>query len=422
MSMSRKLCSTATFGLKGFILIPNHKSARLSALDLRMVEAVPPGGNWRDIPLSIPSARLEQIRRSCAEGKGSRSTYYGRLHPARPAYTIGTYFSRPGNGCFVHHDYQGGQHRVISQREAARLQSFPDTFEFHGPQRAVNQQIGNAVPPLLAWEIATTLGEPGDYVDVFCGAGGLSLGFHWAGWNGLCATDIEAHALRTYSANLAHPTLLGNLAEAHIVDSLIDFAGVRRRRERPLTLVGGPPCQGFSTAGNRRSVEDERNLLYRAYAEVLDRFAPDYFVFENVAGILSLDGGRVIETILGHLGRRAYELQVWRLNAADFGVPQRRNRVLLVGSSRSMPAPKAPMAWTADERHAQFPSGAVCSVSDALDDLPALLAGQDGSSLDYCVPPSTEFQRLARGMLTPAQYKTRCMDRDSDNQPRPLCP
>src|SRR3972149_3963669 len=88
------------------VRIPNHVTPALSELDLAMVRAVPPRGNWKDIPITIPSKRLKQIRESYAAGKGSRSTYYGRLHPDCPAYTISTYFNRPGNGCHIHYDYE----------------------------------------------------------------------------------------------------------------------------------------------------------------------------------------------------------------------------------------------------------------------------------------------------------------------------
>ena len=184
--------------------IPNHYSAKLSKLDLDVAIAVPPGGNWKNIPHAVPSKRLEQIRVSFAAGEGSRSTYYGRLHPARPAYTINTYFNRPGNGCHLHYDYAGGQHRVLSEREAARLQSFPDRFAFVGAHLSVQKQIGNAVPPLLAFQIARTLPVVGQYVDLFSGAGGLSLGFRWAGWEPIVANDIDNNFLETYRRNI-HP-------------------------------------------------------------------------------------------------------------------------------------------------------------------------------------------------------------------------
>ena len=149
-------------------MIHNHVCGKLSELDLRVAKAVPPGGNWRNIPEDVPSNRLAQIRVSAAAGEGSRSTYYGRLKPEMPAYTVNTYYSRPGNGCFLHYDFAGGQHRTLSHREAARLQSFPNSFVFMGSsQRAVALQIGNAVPPLLGFQIARGIGAPGIMVDVF---------------------------------------------------------------------------------------------------------------------------------------------------------------------------------------------------------------------------------------------------------------
>ena len=109
----------------------------------------------KNIPLSIPSKRLENIRKT-----GGRTTYYGRLRWDYPSYTITTYFNRPGNGCSIHPDDSQSkkpQHRLISFREAARLQSFPDSFRFYGSNSSKYLQIGNAVPPLLAKNVARSL-------------------------------------------------------------------------------------------------------------------------------------------------------------------------------------------------------------------------------------------------------------------------
>src|SRR2546425_1352303 len=161
----------------------NHVSAKLSELDLRMIKCVRPGGNWRDIDPSIPSKRLDQIRLGVKGG--SRSTYYGRLRWNRPSYTISTYFSRPGNGCFIHPE----QDRLISLREGARLQSFRDSYRFFGSRTSKYSQIGNAVPPLLAYAIAHGLkgSAPSTLVDLFSGAGGLSEGLRMAGYEILAA-------------------------------------------------------------------------------------------------------------------------------------------------------------------------------------------------------------------------------------------
>ena len=167
-------------------MIADHFSTSLSDMDLEIVRAVPPGGNWRQVPLSVRSRRLQQIRVSAAQGMGSRSTYYGRLQWERPAYTISTYFGRPGNGCFIHPSAD----RLITIREAARIQSFPDSYRFCGTARHRQTQVGNAVPPILAYQLGMML-PAGRCVDVFCGAGGLSLGLEWAGFDCVAGIDLD---------------------------------------------------------------------------------------------------------------------------------------------------------------------------------------------------------------------------------------
>lgn len=379
----------------------NHYTPNLSALDLEMVRSVPPGGNWKDIPLHIPSKRLDQIRESYKAGKGSRSTYYGRLHADRPSYTISTYFNRPGNGCHVHFDFEGGQHRVISQREAARLQSFPDSFRFFGSRGAVNSQIGNAVPPLLSYQVALQLGEPGSVVDLFSGAGGLSLGFAWAGWHSIVANDVDQAALETYRSNIHDRTVAGDIRDSVVFDQVVQAA--QSHSNRPLFLLGGPPCQGFSTAGNRRTMDDDRNLLFRQYRNVLSVLEPEGFLFENVPGILSMEGGKVFDMIRSELENVGYETQLWKLRTETYGIPQRRTRVLLLGQrTGSMVTRQVPrITALGDTDLIDGPLAKVPSVRDALGDLPPLKPGEDGSDLDYSHPPVTPYQEFMRGDITP---------------------
>jgi DNA (cytosine-5)-methyltransferase 1 len=383
--------------------IPNHKSARLSALDMQIARSVPPGGNWKNVPTNLPSQRLDQIRESFARGEGSRSTYYGRLRPDRPAYTINTWFSRPGNGCHLHYDYEGGQHRVISQREAARLQSFPDQFMFRGSIAAVNKQIGNAVPPLLSYQIAKTLPTRGRFVDLFAGAGGLGLGFLWAGWEPVIANDIESVFLETYRENVHAAAVPGDIRDPDVFEELV-MAVKRVPRDEPLWVIGGPPCQGFSTAGNRRSMDDERNHLVWRYKDFLDAVGPDGFLFENVTGILNMNGGRVFHAVSQVLATVLGSLGSWVLSAENYGIPQRRTRVFLV-SAQTIEL-RAPHALTAMEGGAALfdELSSAVSVEEALSDLPALQQGQDGSNLDYRYEPKTEYQRLMRGQISPGKY------------------
>ncbi len=381
-------------------MIANHQCAALSELDLRIARSVPPGGNWRDIPADVPSERIAQIRVSAAEGKGSRSTYYGRLRADRPSYTVGTYYNRPGNGCFLHHD--PSQHRTISHREAARLQSFPDDFVLMGPQREVCKQIGNAVPPLLAMQIAQALGRPGDMVDVFAGCGGLSLGFKWQGWQTLTATDFNPHAVAAFNKNIAPLAFVGDMQDDQVIDRLV-VASRERDPMRPLALVGGPPCQGFSTGGKKRSEQDARNHLHARYALLLERMRPDMFLFENVMGLLSMSGGAFLKRIISGMREVGYETVVWRLNAAEFGVPQRRQRVVIVGVKAGAMLPTRPQGWCRFDGAGLLHEHAT-TAGEAIDDLPPLKAGEDGSERDYASPPANLYQSLMRGEVTPQQF------------------
>ena len=386
-------------------MIPNHYSAKLSELDLAMVIHIPPGGNWKNIPLSIPSQRLVQIRESYAKGGGSRSTYYGRLRPDAPAYTINTYFSRPGNGCHIHYDYAGHQHRVISQREAARLQSFPDDFIFLGSRTAINTQIGNAVPPLLAYQIALHLGSPGIFVDLFSGAGGLALGFKWAGWQPIIANDVDRIAIETYAKNVDPSVIVGDIRDSEICSKIVSLANTARKLNpnSKLFVLGGPPCQGFSTAGNSRSMQDERNSLFENYTQIIRSIDPDGFIFENVMGLLSMEGGQVFEQIKKTLGSVTNQLSVWKLNAADYGIPQRRKRIILVGlqqKSKLIASPTPTNSLT--ENLSGLPSPV--TVYQSLSDLPPLEPSQDGENLDYLSSPFNNYQKLMRGRILPNEY------------------
>jgi DNA (cytosine-5)-methyltransferase 1 len=125
---------------------------------MQIVQHIPPGGNYTDIPDSISTGRVMKFKET-----GGRTTTYGRLHPEQPSYTINTYFRRPNVGCNFHYS----EPRLITPREAMRLQSMPDHWELvFSSQDARNALIGNAVPPLMghaiAWSVAQSLSSPRD--------------------------------------------------------------------------------------------------------------------------------------------------------------------------------------------------------------------------------------------------------------------
>lgn len=132
-------------------LVSHQSMPTMSALDREFVRHIPPGGNYTSIPDSISTKRILSFKAT-----GGRTTTYGRLHPDRPAYTINTYFNRPNVGANYHHRHE----RLITVREALRLQSFPDHFSpVHRNQRSLHAQIGNAVPPLMAYALAQSVNQ-----------------------------------------------------------------------------------------------------------------------------------------------------------------------------------------------------------------------------------------------------------------------
>jgi DNA (cytosine-5)-methyltransferase 1 len=123
----------------------------MSSTDMQIVQHIPPGGNYQDIPDSISTGRVMKFKET-----GGRTTTYGRLHPDQPSYTINTYFRRPNVGCNFHYS----EPRLITPREAMRLQSMPDHWELvFSSQDARNALIGNAVPPLMGHAIAWSVGK-----------------------------------------------------------------------------------------------------------------------------------------------------------------------------------------------------------------------------------------------------------------------
>lgn len=309
--------------------IINHTINKLSDIDLRMVKSIPEGGNWKNIPISIPSKRLEKIRQT-----GGRTTYYGRLRWDKPSYTIGTYITRPGNGTYIHpNDIKSDNplHRLITPREAARLQSFTDSYQFFGSKSAIANQIGNAVPPILSYVIAKYLKNEfglGNVISLFCGAGGLSEGFKKVGFKIVVANDFSSHAGTTYKFNHSKSEfILGDICLEETKDIILD----KINNIKIDFICGGPPCQGFSTAG-RRLVDDPRNKLFKEFVDLVNKIKPKVFVFENVLGLLSTDKGKTFKSIIDEFSTLGYNVSSQVLNACNFGVPQRRKRVIITGS------------------------------------------------------------------------------------------
>lgn len=157
-------------------------------------------------------------------------------------------------------------------------------------------------------------------VSLFSGAGGLDLGFCQAGHQVVWANDLFEDAVSTYRLNQGDHIVLQNIYD--IPSETIPDADI---------VIGGFPCQGFSVANTGRHEDDERNKLYLEMIRVIRDKRPRYFLAENVKGILSLAKGQVFKNILGDFRSLGYDVQYRLMNAADYGVPQKRFRVIIIG-------------------------------------------------------------------------------------------
>lgn len=376
-------------GLLSMAGLSQHTLPTLSSLDRQMISHVPQGGNWQNIPPTVPSKRLDQIRQMSAERGVVRTTYYGRLRPDQPAYTISTYYNRPGNGTNIHPT----EDRTLTHREAARLQSFPDGFLFVGNEGAIRKQIGNAVPPKLGEAVGDALqsaGLGGPVVDLFAGCGGLSLGLEDAGLEVAVAVDNDKACEATYTFNrptelVADPNskrtlfVRSDLSSNEGREAALLAIRQKLKGQKVGVLVGGPPCQGFSHAGFR-SESDDRNDLAVAFLKVAHELQPDAIVMENVEGILSYKKGGVVRDLLATLRELGYQIESpWLLAAEQFGVPQMRRRVFLVASRQGVVAPPLPRYERClGRREVSRVEGVLpypVTVADALSGLPELTPG-----------------------------------------------
>jgi DNA (cytosine-5)-methyltransferase 1 len=163
-------------------------------------------------------------------------------------------------------------------------------------------------------------------VSLFSGAGGFSYGFSSAGLKPLCGAELDKSACATYEENVGSPCYqldLGSVAPSFFKEVL---GGAQ-----PFAIIGGPPCQGFSTAGPRNAF-DTRNRLIFNYLRIVDEIRPRWFVFENVEGLLTSGGGQAVASLIREFLAIGYCVRLEKVNLAGFGVPQTRKRVLIVGN------------------------------------------------------------------------------------------
>lgn len=221
-------------------------------------------------------------------------------------------------------------------------------------------------------------------IDLFAGCGGLSKGFMDAGFDIIVGVDNDQAALNTFAKNHNGAVAMNaDLSQQETFDEIKKIAGEREID----VIIAGPPCQGFSLTGPR-NFDDKRNKLYLAVIEMVRQYKPKGFVIENVPGMAALYDGQIKNEILKRFKKMGYNIDCKILCAADYGVPQKRNRLIFMGIRKDCGKPIFPEPKFNEETYR--------TCRDALSDLPSRTDELGEEEDVYTSEPMTEYQILMR--------------------------
>lgn len=216
-------------------------------------------------------------------------------------------------------------------------------------------------------------------IDLFAGVGGLSLGFEMAGFDVLLAVEYDASIAEAYKLN--HPKtemLVQDIRDLPLEETFSKYVG------NVDIVFGGPPCQGFSQKGQRKTINDERNFLFKYFVSTVTYLRPQYFVMENVPNLLTTEQSYFKKEIEALFEKYGYHLETGVMNAADYGVPQNRRRAVIIGK-RDEPASLLPE-----------PLNKQVTIWEAISDLAYLDSGEGTGISEYRLPAESVYQRQLR--------------------------
>lgn len=229
-------------------------------------------------------------------------------------------------------------------------------------------------------------------IDLFAGVGGLSYGFaHDPHFEIVAANEILPAMATAYGLNHPCVKVYNEDIRGLTADRLRGDLGIRAGDVE--LLVGGPPCQAYSTVG-KRLIDDPRGKLFQEYYRLLRELEPKFFLFENVRGLLSMGGGELLPTIVALFESLGYRVQYRLLNAADYGAPQIRERVILVGSRLKTDFAYPPRTHRAATEPIAPKLRPHLTLGEAIGDLPFIAAGESATA--YATAPQNDFQKLMR--------------------------
>ena len=216
-------------------------------------------------------------------------------------------------------------------------------------------------------------------IDLFAGVGGLSLGFEMEGFDILLANEFDQSIATAYKENhKSTNVVVGDITSLDLSKVFGEYVN------KIDVVIGGPPCQGFSQKGKRKTINDERNFLFKHYVEVVKFVKPKYFVMENVPNLLTAEKGFFLNEIKGLFKDYGYSIRYGVLNAADYGVPQNRRRAIIIGKYLATP-PELPL-----------PCKQKPTTWDAISDLAYLESGEGEFEQEYRNSPKSDYEKKMR--------------------------
>jgi DNA (cytosine-5)-methyltransferase 1 len=227
-------------------------------------------------------------------------------------------------------------------------------------------------------------------ISLFCGAGGCSLGFKQAGYSILYANDKDVAAVKTYKENFPEAVCSNEDINSLNFDDILADIGMKSGELD--ILIGGPPCQGFSTAGTR-FWDDPRNHLLSSYVKALETLSPKWFIMENVEGLLTSNKGKYVFEAACAFIKLGYDIRIEKIYSQEYGIPQRRKRVLIVGNrighDFKMPEPTLKVSGKIFRNSNVTIGHAINSLPEATNDKSKILISVDSE-------PSDKFDSLLR--------------------------
>ena len=222
-------------------------------------------------------------------------------------------------------------------------------------------------------------------LDLFCGCGGFACGFSMAGFEAVLGVDILPPALTTFSINNPHANVIVGDIRKLTTEMLLESVG----NVQVDVVTGGVPCQGFSRSNRKRHENDARNFLFNEFVRVVSIVKPKVVVLENVSGLAQMSSGAFKDAISNSISSLGYDVYCTILNAADYGVPQKRQRIFFVGV-------KPGVKWLWPNKIRGIDAASHFTVGQAiLEDLPPLKSAE--SSTKYSGKPRSEIAKLLRG-------------------------